>query len=905
MKTPLLFVAGLCAVTLPAVGCGSKNTEPIIVRANGSGSSPVDSVITDVPIDSDKEKHNKPRYFDNVVVLLVAVSEYESSAIESLAFPITDALALKECFEIRYGYRVETLFNKEATKESVESKVRELGKNLGANDAFIVHFGGHGMAAKRELLEGGYKGYYVPFDAAVSSLNEPGGDSWQDSVIEMGGFTQLLEDLPARHVLLLADCCNSGFAAHTTIRGKVRRDLSYSVLNPSCSVVTATTSDRTVSGGKFSPALMAALNTREAKSLCEVVVEVKKAVADAGLRPQHAQFRRDGGDFVFLPLAVAEDDIKVQMDWKDKQLQEARSKLTTLKEALFAMNAADYRTDKNPLEQHENWKELFETFDDKASVQWPRDELAQFALYQCWKNGLGVTEPSPSKAFAAATLAYQSGSATGKLLVGDALYRGLHVSQNKTAGLGLIKEAAEADSPIAKFVLGDILLKRGRAENVKRGLELLEEAAKEGVINADIALAQAYSGVFSNYKAGKIPTNIGRSIKSIQKVMDDDNRPAEGSYQAFLMQETFREQFRNVIPKERLALLLDASHKGMSDAHVDLAKVYLFRAEYYGVHADKGAARDLLVAAAKADNRVAHDMLSVYYSQGGLVGLDYELAEKHGIKAANLGSGTASRRLGIWYYDSKVVERDYAKAFEFFRKAASQGDAEGCRCLASMFDRGEGNAASLARTEQLAEATHWLMKACELGDAKALDYFVSDVTNKFSHTRWRGASHDLWKTHADSALTMIRRAAYRARYISGRKRRTLPSEGAPKNWSQLQPENSETAYIGGFAIGENSKASFYAAESFVSSHSATLDAWFRRYSGDEKTKTIKRIEGGLVGTVSGTFHEPAWLDDKEYSQGGYTTVALALDGGLVCDLTGPSDEVEAARDAFINYAKSL
>lgn len=848
----------------------------------------------------------KPRHFDNVIVLLVAVSEYESPGIPSLKHPITDALDLKKFFESHYGYKVETLFEEKATAEAVVSKVTEIGMNLGANDAFIIHFGGHGMAVEQSSLSGEFKGYYVTHDATVSSLTNPMGDSWQSSVIEMGSFSKLITGLSVGHIVLLADCCKSGFAALTTSRGDIdRRDLSLSVMNPSCSVVTATTSKRTVSGRTFTPAVKRALGSSQTKSLCEVVVEVKKDVADAGLRPQHTQFREDGGDFVFIPLAVAQRNTDEQIQRQEERLQKELRNLTTLEEALLALNTVDYRLSKSPFEQHEIWKKLFEKFDDKASVQQPRDELAQFALYQCWRKGLGVEKASAEKAFYAAAVAYQSGSAIGKLLVGDALYRGVHVAQNKIAGRNLLEMSAKSGSEIAKFALADILLKEGRREDQARALELFREASTAGVINADIALAQAYSDVFSEYEG--VRQNIDKAIEATKKLMAEENGPAEANYQVFLMQSAFPGRFPDATSDRRIALLLEASEMGFADAHVDLAKAHLFRASEFGLEGSKETAKELLQLAAQADNREAHNMLSFLHSQGDVVELNYDLAKEHAIRASELGSGQASCRLGVWYRDGSVVEKNPRKAFEYFRRSALQENAEGCKCLGAMYDSGEGPAAGLSKQEQAAEATHWLMKACELGSSEARDLFVSHVTNKYSHVSWRGADRVLWNRHPDSALSMIRRAAYRARYISGRASRVLPGNAGQENWLQIAPENTETVYVGGFAIGERTKASFYAAEFFILEvdYRAFCEAWFALYRGSAKKSEIIEFDGGLEGRVSGTLHERPWLEENEQFLDGYKTVLLALDGNILCDLTGPAAEVDAARDAFIEYATNL
>lgn len=79
-------------------------------------------------------------------------------------------------------------------------------KSIGRNDRVIVFYAGHGTLQKiknfsnKEFREG----YILPFDATQGDLA---------SYLEMESLIKACQECPAKHVLLILDCCYSGYAA--------------------------------------------------------------------------------------------------------------------------------------------------------------------------------------------------------------------------------------------------------------------------------------------------------------------------------------------------------------------------------------------------------------------------------------------------------------------------------------------------------------------------------------------------------------------------------------------------------------------------------------------------------------------------------------------------------------------
>jgi len=103
-----------------------------------------------------------------------------------------------------------------ATKKEIEASIDTLRESLKSDDELIVFFAGHGDSWPYEtpgIKQVREAGYIIPQDAEVSDHESSHHTNWHLS--QYIGLRALLEDLdalPARHVLVILDSCDSGIA---------------------------------------------------------------------------------------------------------------------------------------------------------------------------------------------------------------------------------------------------------------------------------------------------------------------------------------------------------------------------------------------------------------------------------------------------------------------------------------------------------------------------------------------------------------------------------------------------------------------------------------------------------------------------------------------------------------------
>jgi formylglycine-generating enzyme required for sulfatase activity len=105
-----------------------------------------------------------------------------------------------------YGFQhVRTFFDGEATRDTIMSWLRdELPGQVGSNDRCVFFFAGHGKT--RKSGQGDVRGYLIPYGARQ--------DRYADYV-DMSELQDACRWIPAKHILIILDCCFSGVAAIT------------------------------------------------------------------------------------------------------------------------------------------------------------------------------------------------------------------------------------------------------------------------------------------------------------------------------------------------------------------------------------------------------------------------------------------------------------------------------------------------------------------------------------------------------------------------------------------------------------------------------------------------------------------------------------------------------------------
>ena len=146
------------------------------------------------------------------IVVTIGINAYQT--LPKLRRAVSDAEGVRRLLTDQFGFVVlaPPLLDAEATKAAIEAliydKLREL---LQPDDALVLFFAGHGTS--RVDIIGNKKvehGYLVPVAAA-------GGNSYSD-LIDIEHFLSQVGSLPAKHILVVLDACDSGMALGTSVK---------------------------------------------------------------------------------------------------------------------------------------------------------------------------------------------------------------------------------------------------------------------------------------------------------------------------------------------------------------------------------------------------------------------------------------------------------------------------------------------------------------------------------------------------------------------------------------------------------------------------------------------------------------------------------------------------------------
>jgi len=124
--------------------------------------------------------------------LIIGNDRYQS--LPSLDTPIADARAVDEVLRTRYGFKTKVLSN--ATRADILTAINDYRQQLKSDDSLLIYYAGHGELDKQNL-----RGYWLPVNAQRENTTE-----W----ISDQSITDLVGQMAARHVLIVADSCYSG-----------------------------------------------------------------------------------------------------------------------------------------------------------------------------------------------------------------------------------------------------------------------------------------------------------------------------------------------------------------------------------------------------------------------------------------------------------------------------------------------------------------------------------------------------------------------------------------------------------------------------------------------------------------------------------------------------------------------
>lgn len=144
-------------------------------------------------------------YYSESWALVIGIDRYRDPSAR-LANARHDAEEIADVLGKLYGFEhVFTLYDEEASKDAILEWLRDkLPAQLKSGDRLVIFFAGHGTS--REGSSGQKRGYLIPFDAEFGQYSD---------YVDMTELRDACGFIPAKHILVILDCCFSGIAAVT------------------------------------------------------------------------------------------------------------------------------------------------------------------------------------------------------------------------------------------------------------------------------------------------------------------------------------------------------------------------------------------------------------------------------------------------------------------------------------------------------------------------------------------------------------------------------------------------------------------------------------------------------------------------------------------------------------------
>lgn len=638
-----------------------------------------------------------PLYYDKVVGIYVGIETYRGGGFRDTPGCEKDANTLSQLFERDYGYTTGAkLLTAKATKAAIEAAIRKHALAAGENDVLILFFAMHGQTVDFGN-NGGKQGYFIPHDATFDSKSTTRKD-WDDGAVSMNRVMEMTRKpaCKARHVLIVADTCCSGFLG---TRGDLASEPSLRVLlkNPSRRILAATTATQQAlgedKGGIFTEKLIDSLKSKEAQSVLDVFLDVRKAVVAASrekMMPQCEVFDTSEGEFVFLPntprLAA---DVKALVAYVSEEkpkpallamvprgverMNERVRRRTTLDDVLDAWSAEDYRFGNELRKNEKLWEGRLARHLENARVGQP---LAMAALVYYYTRGLG-TRKDPDAAYRWAETAFDTGHDCGLHVYGKCMSEGIGCDKSVLAGQNYIDKAFDRDFPISIYVRGWDRFRNGDRD---KAIDHWLKAERLGVVTAMI------DGCRSDL-SGKNP-DLAKIVELLGPAVAKDRSEA-----CFLVADCRRRQSRiariaaakaNGAQKTALTtdsakcnaesekLVRKAANLGSAEAQYVLARELLAPRDtmtfdsrrWFKLTSDKVAATRYAEEAVGQKHVLAHVLLA-----SRLIDVDPKRAMALQLFAADAGEPSAWALQAQWYAaGTKTVDIDLARAVTLARK---------------------------------------------------------------------------------------------------------------------------------------------------------------------------------------------------------------------------------------------
>jgi hypothetical protein len=155
---------------------------------------------------------NPKDFYKNSYAIIIGIGSYSEEIPLSNAY--NDASAIQNVLEKDYNFTIlKSLFNENATASNIREIFSDLIQNdesVTSKDRLIIYYSGHGKLRISYNYNGQEikKGYLVPYDSKKNKFH---------SNIPMEELIEGCQNCKAKHILIILDCCYSGYAAMRSI----------------------------------------------------------------------------------------------------------------------------------------------------------------------------------------------------------------------------------------------------------------------------------------------------------------------------------------------------------------------------------------------------------------------------------------------------------------------------------------------------------------------------------------------------------------------------------------------------------------------------------------------------------------------------------------------------------------
>ena len=174
--------------------------------------------------------------FGNYHAVIIGNNQYPN--ISNLNTAVNDAKAVDALLKNRYGFKTKLLLN--ASRYTILSTLNEYRSTLSEGDNLLIYYAGHG-----ELDDTNQRGYWLPVDA-----DEFDTTNWISNI----ALSDILNSLPAKHIMVVADSCYSGTMSSSSI-AQLGGDLPQETKKEWLAVMSQTRARTVLTAGGVKPVL--------------------------------------------------------------------------------------------------------------------------------------------------------------------------------------------------------------------------------------------------------------------------------------------------------------------------------------------------------------------------------------------------------------------------------------------------------------------------------------------------------------------------------------------------------------------------------------------------------------------------------------------------------------------------